>query len=154
VACALATVGPGMAFGEMAFLSGAPRTACAGTEHGKARLVRLARADFDAWAQQHPQAALTVMNNLAQIGTRRLAATTRQFARGVGVAMRRDRRCVGHIAAHTPTKNRPGGRFLCAGTLKGLGPGLQPSVPRSFFSSPDSYISIMMSEPPMNSPLM
>lgn len=75
----LATVGPGMAFGEMAFLSGAPRTACAGTEHGKARLVRLARADFDAWAQQHPQAALTVMNNLAQIGTRRLAATTRQL---------------------------------------------------------------------------
>lgn len=75
----LATVGPGMAFGEMAFLSGAPRTACAGTEHGKARLVRLARADFDAWAQQHPQAALTVMNNLAQIGTRRLSATTRQL---------------------------------------------------------------------------
>ena len=41
--------------------------------------MRLARADFDAWAQQHPQAALTVMNNLAQIGTRRLAATTRQL---------------------------------------------------------------------------
>ncbi len=75
----LATMGPGMAFGEMAFLSGAPRTACAGTEHGQARLVRLARADFDTWAQQHPQAALTVMNNLAQIGTRRLAATTRQL---------------------------------------------------------------------------
>lgn len=75
----LATVGPGMAFGEMAFLNGTVRTASAGTEHGKARLVRLARADFDAWAHDHPDQALIVMNNLALIGTRRLAATTRQL---------------------------------------------------------------------------
>lgn len=75
----LATVGPGMAFGEMAFLSGAPRSACAGTEHGKARVVRLARADFDAWVQQYPEQALIVMAGLAQIGTRRLAATTQQL---------------------------------------------------------------------------
>lgn len=75
----LATVGPGMAFGEMAFLNGAVRTACAGTERGHARLVRLARADFDAWAREHPADALALMNNLAQIGTRRLAATTRQL---------------------------------------------------------------------------
>ena len=75
----LATVGPGMAFGEMAFLNGAARTACAGSERGTAHLVRLSRAHFDAWARQYPQAALTVMNNLAQIGARRLAATTRQL---------------------------------------------------------------------------
>lgn len=75
----LATVGPGMAFGEMAFLNGAARTASAGAERGPAQLVRLSRADFDAWAREHPAAALTVMNNLAQIGARRLAATTRQL---------------------------------------------------------------------------
>lgn len=75
----LATVGPGMAFGEMAFLNGAARSACAGTERGSAHLVRLSRAQFDAWATQYPAAALTVMNNLAQIGARRLAATTRQL---------------------------------------------------------------------------
>lgn len=75
----LATVGPGMAFGEMAFLNNGARTACAGAERGPAHLVRLARADFDAWARQFPAAALVVMNNLAQIGARRLAATTRQL---------------------------------------------------------------------------
>ncbi|WP_291485759.1 SulP family inorganic anion transporter [Acidovorax sp.] len=75
----LATVGPGMAFGEMAFLSGAARTACAGAERGPAHLVRLSRADFDAWARDYPGPALTVMNNLAQIGARRLSATTRQL---------------------------------------------------------------------------
>ena len=75
----LATVGPGMAFGEMAFLNGAARSACAGSERGPAHLVRLSRAHFDAWARQYPEAALTVMNNLAQIGARRLAVTTRQL---------------------------------------------------------------------------
>jgi SulP family sulfate permease len=75
----LATVGPGMAFGEMAFLNGAARTASAGAELGPAQLVRLTRARFDAWGQQYPAAALTVMNNIAQIGARRLAVTTRQL---------------------------------------------------------------------------
>ena len=75
----LATVGPGMAFGEMAFLNGAARTASAGAERRPAQLVRLSRDDFDAWARQHPEAALRVMNNLAMIGARRLAATTRQL---------------------------------------------------------------------------
>ncbi|KQB59955.1 cyclic nucleotide-binding domain-containing protein, partial [Acidovorax sp. SD340] len=75
----LATVGPGMAFGEMAFLNGAARSACAGSERGPAHLVRLSRAHFDAWARQYPEAALTVMNNLAQIGARRLAVTTHQL---------------------------------------------------------------------------
>lgn len=75
----LATVGPGMAFGEMAFLNGATRSACAGAERGPAHLVRLSRVHFDTWARQYPEAALTVMNNLAQIGARRLAVTTRQL---------------------------------------------------------------------------
>ncbi|MDY0105217.1 MAG: SulP family inorganic anion transporter [Giesbergeria sp.] len=75
----LATVGPGMVFGEMAFLNGSPRTACAGAERGAARLVRLGRADFEAWAHQYPEAALTLMNSLAQVGARRLAVTTRQL---------------------------------------------------------------------------
>ncbi len=75
----LATVGPGMAFGEMAFLNGAARTASAGAELGAVHLVRLSRAHFDAWAREYPAAALTLMNNLAQIGARRLAVTTRQL---------------------------------------------------------------------------
>ena len=75
----LATVGPGMAFGEMAFLNGAARTASAGAEQLPAELVRLSRSDFDTWAQQYPEAALRVMNNLAMMGARRLAVTTRQL---------------------------------------------------------------------------
>ena len=75
----LATIGSGMAFGEMAFLNGQARTACAGTEDGPAMLVRLSRADFDGWARLHPADALRFMGNLAQIGTRRRAATTRQL---------------------------------------------------------------------------
>ncbi|TFY97672.1 SLC26A/SulP transporter family protein [Ramlibacter humi] len=75
----LATVGRGMAFGEMAFLNGQPRTACAGTEDAPAQLVRLGRRDFEQWAREHPDDGLRFMNNLAQIGARRLAATTRQL---------------------------------------------------------------------------
>jgi SulP family sulfate permease len=75
----LATVGHGMAFGEMAFLAGQPRTACAGSEAAAAVLMGLERAAFDAWAREHPADALVFMSNLAQIGTRRLAATTRQL---------------------------------------------------------------------------
>ena len=51
----------------------------AGAERRPAQLVRLSRDDFDAWARQHPEAALRVMNNLAMVGARRLAATTRQL---------------------------------------------------------------------------
>jgi MFS superfamily sulfate permease-like transporter len=75
----LASVGQGMAFGEMAFLNDQPRTAWAGAEAIGAGLVRLARRDFDDWARAHPADALVFIANLAQIGTRRLAATTRQL---------------------------------------------------------------------------
>jgi SulP family sulfate permease len=75
----LATVGQGMAFGEMAFLNGDPRTACAGAESDVVIVGRLGRARFDAWARAHPADALILMRNLAVIGTRRLGATTRQL---------------------------------------------------------------------------
>jgi SulP family sulfate permease len=75
----LAAVGQGMAFGEMAFLNGMPRTACAGAEDQPAVMLRLARSDFDSWSVRYPQGALVLMSNLAQVGTRRLAATTRQL---------------------------------------------------------------------------
>lgn len=76
----LATIGHGMVFGEMAFLSAEPRTACAGPEEaGGVRVARLRRAAFDAWAAAFPAEALLVLRNLALMGTRRLAATTRQL---------------------------------------------------------------------------
>jgi SulP family sulfate permease len=75
----LATIGQGMAFGEMAFLNGEARTACAGAGSGEVQLLRLSREAFESWAAAHPQAALTFMGNLALVGTRRLAATTRQL---------------------------------------------------------------------------
>lgn len=75
----LATIGHGMAFGEMAFLNGQPRTACAGAEGRPVRLLLLDRDAFDGWAAIHPRDALVLMNNLALMGTRRLAATTRQL---------------------------------------------------------------------------
>jgi sulfate permease, SulP family len=75
----LATVGQGMVFGEMAFLNGLPRTACAGAEAEPVDLMRLSRADFEAWAAEYPRDALVLVSNLALMGTRRLAATTRQL---------------------------------------------------------------------------
>ncbi|MGP1683062.1 MAG: cyclic nucleotide-binding domain-containing protein [Giesbergeria sp.] len=74
----LATVGPGMVFGEIAFLNGAERSACAGAERSAARLMRLPRERFDGWARQYPEAGLILMENLAQMGARRLTVATRQ----------------------------------------------------------------------------
>lgn len=75
----LATVGQGMTFGEMAFLNGEPRSACAGAERGPAEVAKLSRAHFDAWALRHPAEAMVFLQNLAIVGTRRLGATTRQL---------------------------------------------------------------------------
>ena len=75
----LATVGQGMPFGEMAFLNGEPRTACAGAERGPVELAKLSREAFDRWAAEHPKDALVFLSNLAMVGTRRLGATTRQL---------------------------------------------------------------------------
>ena len=75
----LASIGPGMPFGEMAFLNGRPRTACAGAEDSELRVARLRRAAFESWAARYPDPALVFMTNLALVGTTRLAATTRQL---------------------------------------------------------------------------
>ncbi len=75
----LATVGRGQAFGEMAFLNGTPRTAHSLTREQAARLLVLAKTDFDTWAMNHPADALAFMSSLAQVSNRRLALTTRQL---------------------------------------------------------------------------
>lgn len=75
----LATIGRGMAFGELAFLTGGPRTACAGADDEALELMRLSREAFDRWSTDHPRDALQFMENLAHIGARRLSATTRQL---------------------------------------------------------------------------
>ena len=75
----VASVGEGMAFGEMAFLNGDQRSAFAGAENGEVAIARLTRAQFNAWAADFPADALAFMANLATIGTRRLGATTRQL---------------------------------------------------------------------------
>jgi SulP family sulfate permease len=41
--------------------------------------MRLPRERFDRWARQYPEAGLILMENLAQMGARRLAVTTRQL---------------------------------------------------------------------------
>ena len=41
--------------------------------------MRLPRERFDGWARQYPEAGLILMENLAQMGARRLAVTTRQL---------------------------------------------------------------------------
>ena len=75
----LASIGPGMPFGEMAFLSGERRSACAGADGAGVRVARLTGEAFDRWAVLHPGDALLFMRKLALVGTTRLAATTRQL---------------------------------------------------------------------------
>lgn len=75
----LASIGRGMPFGEMAFLSGAQRSACAGADGEGVQVARLTGEAFDKWATSHPGDALVFMRKLALVGTTRLAATTRQL---------------------------------------------------------------------------
>lgn len=75
----LASIGRGMPFGEMAFLSGEPRSAYAGSDGEGAQVARLAGEAFDKWSTLHPGDALVFMRKLALVGTTRLAATTRQL---------------------------------------------------------------------------
>lgn len=80
----LASIGRGMPFGEMAFLNGMPRTACAGAEGEGVQVVRLDLPQFEQWARAHPDDAMVFMRNLALVGTTRLAATTRQLREVLG----------------------------------------------------------------------
>lgn len=75
----LASIGRGMPFGEMAFLNGLPRTACAGAVGAPVEVARLTPSAFESWAALHPADATVFMRNLALIGTTRLATTTRQL---------------------------------------------------------------------------
>jgi SulP family sulfate permease len=75
----LAAIGPGMVFGEMAFLNGIPRTAFAQAGPEGAQLVALDWHNFHAWAGNHREAALHFMSQLARIGIRRLGSTTMEL---------------------------------------------------------------------------
>jgi len=75
----LAVIGPGMVFGEMAFLSGSPRTAFAVAGQDGALVYALDWSDYHAWAQQEPEAALIFMGQLARMEIRRLGSTTQEL---------------------------------------------------------------------------
>ena len=78
----LATVGRAWRSGRWHF-SAARRTACAGTEHGVSAPDCAWPEPISMPGQQRPQAALTVMNNLAPDRHPPSAATLRAVARGV-----------------------------------------------------------------------
>ena len=71
-AAVIAVYGPGEIVGELALLDGAPRSADA-IAQGAARLFWLERADFAAFLDAHPRAAMTMLGSLS----RRLRHTTR-----------------------------------------------------------------------------
>ena len=75
----LASIGPGVVFGEMAFLNGIARTAYAHADAGGARVCTLEWNTFKTWSQDHPEAALGFMKQLARIGIRRLGTTSQQL---------------------------------------------------------------------------
>jgi SulP family sulfate permease len=74
----VATFGPGLVFGEMAFLDGSPRSAKA-TAVNSCQLFLLPRANFDMWAQHHPADALKLLGALAGQISHRLRITTGQL---------------------------------------------------------------------------
>lgn len=75
----LACIGPGVAFGEMAFLSGIARTAYAHAGAQGAVVCTLAWPQFKAWSQDHPDAALGVMKQIARMGIRRLGEVSQEL---------------------------------------------------------------------------
>jgi CRP/FNR family transcriptional regulator, cyclic AMP receptor protein len=64
--------GPGEIFGELALLDGEPRSADAVAQESS-RVFWLQRADFAAFLDSHPRAAMTMLASLS----RRLRHTTR-----------------------------------------------------------------------------
>ncbi len=75
----LASIGPGVVFGEMAFLNGIARTAYAHADAGGARVCTLEWNTFKAWSKEYPEAALGFMKQLARVGIRRLGDTSQQL---------------------------------------------------------------------------
>lgn len=75
----LASIGPGVVFGEMAFLNGIPRTAYA---HASAEITVVCTLEWEAfqtWSGVYPEAALGFMKELARMGIRRLGATSQEL---------------------------------------------------------------------------
>ena len=70
----LSSIGPGVVFGEMAFLNGIPRTAYAHAGAESALVCTLEWEKFMAWSLAYPEAALGFMKELARMGIRRLGA--------------------------------------------------------------------------------
>jgi len=59
------------------------------------------------------------------------------------------------IGLQAPMPRRAGGLSIAVWCVLPLGAAHQADLlPKACSNSPDSYISIMMSDPPMNSPLM
>lgn len=75
----LAVIGPGMVFGEMAFLNGIARTAFAHAGPSGALVSAIAWSEYEDWAGEYPDAALGVMRELARMGIRRLGATSQEL---------------------------------------------------------------------------
>jgi len=74
-AAPLATVGPGQIFGELAFLDGAPRLACAIANQASILLV-LQRTAFNDLVWREPHLGLALMRNIALELSNRLRRTT------------------------------------------------------------------------------
>lgn len=74
----VATFGPGMVLGELAFLDGSARSARA-VAIEDCRLFCLPRAGFDAWAKEYPADAQTLLTTLAAQMSLRLRFTTAQL---------------------------------------------------------------------------
>lgn len=74
----VATFGPGMVLGEMAFLDGSPRSAKAAAVNS-CQLFLLPRKHFEVWAQNHPADAQLLLGALAGQISHRLRFTTQQL---------------------------------------------------------------------------
>ena len=71
-------LGPGMVFGEMAFLDGSARSGRAVAVNA-CLLYSLPREAFALWAQEHPHDAQVLLNNIAAQLSHRLRFTTAQL---------------------------------------------------------------------------
>ena len=76
---ALAIVGPGDVFGEMALLDDAPRSATARV-HERCRLLAIHRDAFEDLLFVHKELAYEVLWNVVRLMTRRLRETNDRFA--------------------------------------------------------------------------
>lgn len=75
----LASIGPGVVFGEMAFLNGIARTAYAHASAENAVVCTLEWDAFQSWSGAYPEAALGFMKELARMGIRRLGTTSQEL---------------------------------------------------------------------------